>query len=118
MKKLLIVLFIVLFVAPIVCANEFEFELINDAAISNTTKILKADNTLKVFIIGYAAGISYQEISILSDLVRRARNSYTDLGINRNRITLGFVLGNGTLWKKYNFGKDGVYVKLGRKNKK
>jgi hypothetical protein len=112
MKKLLIMLFIVLFITPVVCADDFRFMPANTPHIMDTAKALKSDDTLNVVIMGYNHDAAYKDVPVLANNVRVVRKLYLDVGIAANRIKLGFALGKGELWRKYNFGEDGVYIKL------
>ena len=114
MKRLLIAVLIVLFIAPVVFAGEFKFVTVSDLHITGTIKRLKSDATLNVLILGYNKDIKYQDIPVLADSVKAVRKSYLRAGIDKSKTVLGFALGEGELWKKYNFKKDGVYVKLFR----
>ena len=115
MKKALITVLLILFVVPVLYADTFKFMPANSEHIMNTAKAVKSDDALNVLILGYSKDVKYQGIPSLVNSVKNVRNCYLAAGIDKSRTTTAFVVGNGELWKKYSFEKDGVYIKLFRK---
>jgi len=80
--------------------------------IFDTIEIMKSDDTINVLVLGYTRRIKYQDIPSLVDSVMFVRKFYLGANIDKDRTTLVFYIGQGNFWKKYNFEKGGVYIKL------
>ena len=83
--------------------------------VMDTVKIMKSDDAVDVLILGYTSFAEYKDVPSLVDSVMEVRKFYLNADIDKDRTTLAFVIGQGNFWKKYNFEKDGVYIKLFRK---
>ena len=112
MKKTLITVLLVLFVVPVLHADTFKIMSADTSNITDTIRAIKDDDTVNLLVLGYTRRIKYQDIPSLVDSVMFVRKFYLSANIDKDRTTLAFVIGQGNFWKKYNFEKGGVYIKL------
>lgn len=93
-------------------AEDFEFMPASTEHIMEAAKAMKADNTLGVSIIGYAAEWNYHELDDLVTSVRDVEEAFLYVDINPERIVLGLINKGSEMEREHKLKTDGVYIQL------